>query len=92
MNNFKHTEAMKVIFFSKNPKFFLDFQNAITLPENVAGFEDNCVWTCYGSFCQLWQEYMWWAVNVLKSRPQISDRTKRHDTQLNLFDINGTLA
>ena len=31
-------------------------------------------------------------VNVLKSGPDISDMTKRHDTQLNLFDINGILA
>ena len=32
------------------------------------------------------------AVNVLKSGPKISDSTKRHDRQLNLFDISGTLA
>ena len=50
------------------------------------------VWTCCGSFCQLWQEYMWSAVNVLKSCPKISDPTKRHDNQLNLFHINRTLA
>ena len=35
---------------------------------------------------------MWSAVNVLKGGPNISDPTKRHDTELTLFDINGQLA
>ena len=35
---------------------------------------------------------MWSAVNVLKDGPTISDPTKRHDTQLTLFDINGNLV
>ena len=34
---------------------------------------------------------MWSVVNVLKSVPKVSDPTKRPDTQLNLFDINGAL-
>ena len=55
-------------------------------------FWDNLTWTCWGSFCQLWQEYMWSAINVLKKCPNIADLTKRHDKQLNLFDINGTLV
>ena len=59
---------------------------------NVYAFEDNCVWSCCWSFCQLWQEYMWSSVNLLKSNPKIFDPTKRHDASLNLFDINGTLA
>ena len=29
---------------------------------------------------------------MLKSRPKISDPVKRYDPQLNMFDINGTLA
>ena len=61
------------------------------LPENVDGFEDNCNWTFCGSFCQLWQEYMWPDVNLLKSGLKISDPTKKYHTQLNLFDINVTL-
>ena len=32
------------------------------------------------------------AVNVLKNGPKISDATKRDETLLNLFDINGTLV
>ena len=31
-------------------------------------------------------------VNILKSGPIISERTKRHLKQLNFFDINGKLA
>ena len=79
-------------FFKKRPKFYVDFEKGRRLSENVDGFEDNFIWTCCGTFSQLWQEYRWSAVNVLKSGPQISDSTKRHDTQLNLFDINGKLA
>ena len=71
MNNFGHIEAMKVISFSKCSETYLDFENAIKLRENVDGFEDNCVWTCKVSFCQLWQEYMSSAVDVLKSGPKI---------------------
>ena len=41
---------------------------------------------------ELWQEYMWSVVNVIKDGLKISDPTKKHDTQLALFDINGTLA
>ena len=29
---------------------------------------------------------------MLENGPKISDPTKTHDTQLNLFDINGRLA
>ena len=42
-NTFGHTETMKVIFFSKYSKFYVDFANAIKISENVDGFEDNCV-------------------------------------------------
>ena len=91
MNNFGHIENMKVILFSNSSKFYVDFENAIKLGENVDCFEDNYVWSYCGSFCQLSQEYMRWSVSVLKSAATISDQTKRHDTQLNLFDINGIL-
>ena len=35
---------------------------------------------------------MWLEVNMLQNGPKISDRTKRPDTQLNLFDTNEKLA
>ena len=57
--------------------------------EKVFGFEDNCVITCCRNFSLLRQEYMWSVVNVLRDGPSISDWTKRHDTQLTLFDIQG---
>ena len=60
--------------------------------EIMSGFQDNFVWTCWGNFSQIWQEYMWSFVNVLKKCPKISDLTKTHVSQLNLFDINGNLA
>ena len=34
---------MKVILFSKYPKFYVDFKNAIKFEENVDGFEDNSI-------------------------------------------------
>ena len=78
--------------FSKSSKFYVDFENASKLRENLQGFKDNCLWTCCRSFSRLWQEYIWPAVNVLKKCPMISDQAKRHDTQLNFSDINGILA
>ena len=81
-----------MIFFSKSSKFYVDFENAIELEEDVNNLEDNCVLASSENFRQLWQEHMSSAVNVLKSGPKIADPTKRHDPQLNFFDINGTLA
>ena len=59
--------------------------------ENVLGFEDKCIGTCYMNFHLLWQEYMWLAVNVLKDGGNFSDSTKRDNTQLTLFNINWKL-
>ena len=92
INNVGHIEAMKVIFFSKCSKFYANLENGIKLGEDVDGFGDTCDWTCCCIFCQLQQQYMSSAINVVKSGFKISDPTKRHDTQLNLFDISGTLA
>ena len=78
--------------FFEIPKFYIDFGNSIKHGVNVHGVEDNCVWTCARIYCQLWQNYMWWGVNLLKTGPKISDPTKRHDTQLNLCHINRTLV
>ena len=73
-------------------EFYVELKNVITLPEKIFGFEDTGIETCCGNFSQIQQEYMWWVVDVLKSGPKISDPTKIHDTQLNLFDINEKLA
>ena len=53
MNNFGHIEAMKLIFFSKCSKFYVNLKNAVKLDKNDDGFKDNWVWTCCGSFSQL---------------------------------------
>ena len=34
---------MKVIYFSNSSKFHVHFENAIKLPENIDGYEDNCI-------------------------------------------------
>ena len=81
-----------MIFFPKYLKFYVDFENAIKVQEDVDGLEDDSVWTCCGSFCQFWQECMWLGVNVVKIGPKISNPTNTHNTRLNLFDINITLA
>ena len=62
------------------------------IAENVFGFENNYVGNCWGNFSQLWQEYMRSAVIVLKDDSNISDKTKRHDTQVTLFEINGKIT
>ena len=92
MNDFGHIELMTMKSFSKCSKFYVDFENVIKLPEHVDGFEHNCVCTCCVSFCQLWRNYIWCAVNVLKTSSKISDPTNRNSTPLNLCDINGKLA
>ena len=77
--------------FSKCSKVHVDFGNAIKLAEHIDCFDDNCVWACSVIFCELSQQYMWSAFDVVKSVPKLSQPTKRHNTQLNLFDINGKL-
>ena len=83
---------MKVIFLWKGSKFYIYFKKAIKLAENLFTFKDTRFLTCCRNFSQLWQEYSWSAVNMSKSGPRISDPTKRHDTQLNFFNINGKSA
>ena len=83
---------MKMIFLSNFWNFYVDSENAIKFREKFVAFGDNLVWSSAVNFRQLWQECMWAAVNLLKSGPKISDHTKGHHKQLNLFDINIELA
>ena len=46
------------------------------MQQNVIGFSDNCILIGSGKFSLLLREYLQFAVNVLKSSPQISDLTK----------------
>ena len=79
---------MKVIFYFKCVKFYVDFKKATTIWQNIDGFEDNYTWNCSWNLSQFWREYMWLAVKVLKSIPEISRLTKRDFFQLKLSDIN----
>ena len=79
-------------FVSKCSKKFLDFKNAMKVWENVFGPENNVVGTCGENSSLLSQEYMSAPFNVLEDGPNISDPTKRHDTQPSLFDVNRKLV
>ena len=79
-------------FLKNHQNFYVNFINVIKIAKNIFGFEDNSGWICCTNFFQLWQEYLWSTVNMLQNRPMISDPTKSHDTQPNLFDINGKLS
>ena len=43
INDFGDIQAMKVIYFSKRSKFYVDFENAIKFTENVDCIEDNYI-------------------------------------------------
>ena len=83
---------MKMIFIWKYWKFYVDFENAINISEYVDSFKHNCVSSEAVNFCQLWQERMLAALNMLKSDPKISDGTRTNHKQLNFFEINIKLA
>ena len=46
-------------FFWKWGKFYGDLKIALKIEDNIFGLEDNCVWTCWGNFSQIWQERIW---------------------------------
>ena len=76
-------------FFYQNVQSFnVNSKNAITLPENVFGFFDNCIWIGSDELSVLWRKYSSSAVNVLTSRPKILDLTKNAVLQLNLIQNN----
>ena len=69
-------------------KILSKFEKFKKILDNVFGLADNDVWTWCQNLSQLWQEYMWLAVNVLPNNPKISDLTKKDVFWLNLFQIN----
>ena len=83
---------MKVIFLFEMLKYLCKFQICNKACRKFFGFEDNCGWTCFENFCQLWQEYLCSPVNMLQKGPKTTNLTMRHNTQLNLFAINGKLS
>ena len=83
---------MKLIFFSKCTKYYVDCKNAIKLYENVYGFWDYGVSTCLVNFSELWRECMWAAVNVLPNSPKISYLTEKGVFQPNLSWLIGNIG
>ena len=69
----KTLTAEGCFFFFKILKIFIDFNNAINIPQNVFGFLDKWIWTGCQNFSLLWREYLWSAVSVLANGPKIAD-------------------
>ena len=57
--------------------------------EKVFRFWDKSVWSCWGKFCILRQEYLSSAVNVLAKSLKIYDQSKAVFSQLTLPAIHG---
>ena len=74
---------MGFMFFWKCLKFYEDFKNAIKFPGKVFGFLDNCIRIGCGKLFVLWQKNLSSVINVLTSRPNISEFNKREVFKLN---------
>ena len=72
-------------FFSKNPKFYGDFRNAMKFPQKVFGFLDNSIRIGCGKVFVLSRKNLSSVINVLTNRPKIWDFTKREFLQLILY-------
>ena len=57
--------------------------------EKVFRFWDKSVWSCWGKFCILRQEYLSSAVIVLANSLKIYDQSKVVFLKLNLPEIHG---
>ena len=58
-------------------------------PEKIFRFWDQSVWSCWGKFCILRQEYLSSAVNVLAKNLKAYDHSKAVFFQLTLPGIHG---
>ena len=70
-------------FFSKYPKFKLDFKNAAKNFKNVFCFWDDCIWIGIVKLSLLTTGYFSSAANVLTSSPKILHINKRDFFQFN---------
>ena len=82
VRNFGNTNAVRVIFFSKNSKFNLDFKKGAKNWENFFCFWQNCMWTATVKLSLLRTGYFSSATNVLATSPKIWDINKRDFFQL----------
>ena len=76
---------MRLLFFSKCWKFYVDFINAMKIWQKVIDFLDKTNWIFGTIFSLLLREYLSPAFNALANNPSISTFTKRELFTLNLF-------
>ena len=68
---------MKLIFFSKCAKFYIDFEKSTKVLKKLFDFDANGVRMFYSNLSELWGEYMLLAMNVLASSANIWDPPKK---------------
>ena len=68
---------MKLIFFSKCSKFYVDFKNAIKILQNVFGFQHNCVWLLAAKFSDLQISGVFWTRKHLEFKKVFWNRNFR---------------
>ena len=66
-NNFGNTKALRVIFFTKDSKFNVDFKKAVKNSDKVSCLLDNSIWISIVKLSLLRTGYLSWAANVLTS-------------------------
>ena len=89
VRNFRNTQAMRVIFFSKRSKFHIDFNDVAKSLETFFCCWDHCIWIGIVKF-SLWRtRYFSWTANVLTSSPKILHINKRDSfTSIYLAGVN----
>ena len=83
IRNFGNTSALRVFFFWKCSKLYLQCKNTENNSENVFPFRDKCIWVWCVKLPLLTREYFWPAVNVSKNSPEVYPITTR-----DVFEFN----
>ena len=73
---------MRLNFFSKCSKFYMDSKNALKYLQKIFRFEDKFIGIGFCKFSVLWQKHILSADNGLTYSPKTSDLTKK-----NLFEL-----
>ena len=88
IHNFGNTSAMRVNFFWKCSKFYLNFKNAEDNSDKSICFWNNCIWIASVNLSLLRRENLWPQVNVFPNSPKMFNITKRDFFQLNCPHID----
>ena len=64
VNNFRKKSPLRLIFFSKYCKFYVDSGNAAKSLENVCWFSDNCIWIGGVRYSFFLRENTWHRVSI----------------------------